>query len=121
MITQEKKLSILIAESDPDLLSCLKQYLNENYNVVTFHERDDIIRHAPASEFILLDSRLVLFYGIEFLDRIKSASKSIHVVVMGDVKTDNKNYLAIIKKTVTKIIHKPFKPEEIDKIISDHT
>ncbi len=68
MVTQEKKLSILIAESDPDLLGCLEVYLNENYRVISFHEQDDIIMHAPSAEFLLLDSRLVLFYGMNLYD-----------------------------------------------------
>ncbi|MFC1493494.1 response regulator [candidate division KSB1 bacterium] len=120
MVTQEKKLSILIAESDPDLLNCLKLYLNENYSVTSFQKREDIVRHSPAAEFLLLDSRLVLYYGMNFLKEIKSASRGIHIVIMGDLQPNNINDRKIFEKTVTRVIHKPFQPEEIDSVFGNH-
>ena len=55
----------------------------------------------------------------DFLNQIKSASNDTHIIIMGDLKSGNISDKTKIEKTVTRVIHKPFKPEEIDSIIGE--
>ncbi|MFC1564018.1 response regulator [candidate division KSB1 bacterium] len=119
MVTKEKKCSILIAENDQDLLNCLRRYFKDNYRVTTFFQREDIIRHAPSAHFLLLESRLVMIYGFNFLEQIIKAAEDIAIIIMGDIRPGSEEERSILTNTVTKVLSKPFEPKEIESIIGD--
>lgn len=84
-MTDTNKKSILIVEDDPELAEVYHTLLTQaKYKVAVAHNGEDALRmsdeHAPA--LILLDLRMPVMDGVEFLEKYKLKEKHPNVKVV---------------------------------------
>lgn len=120
----EERLSILIADDQPENLLILEDLLSERYDVVTVNNGLDVLNHFNCgghADLILLDVLMPTMDGFEACRRLKAAeaSRDIPVVFLTglDSPADEEFGLSLGAED---FIHKPFSPPVVLVRVRNH-
>ncbi len=105
-------LRVVYLDDEPDLCTLFSEmFTNENTRVITYSEPGAAIDaiNSTAPDLIFLDYRLPGITGDEVASSVKKLIPM--VLVTGELNITPQNYF-------TKIVHKPFRRQEIEAIIA---
>jgi DNA-binding NtrC family response regulator len=76
--------SILVVDDEPEILSRIRLYLQDEYNIVTAQDGDTALKlfWRDMPPVVVTDIRMPGMNGIELLKRIKEISRSAEVIML---------------------------------------
>lgn len=118
--SSSSKGTVLVVDDEPLILKTLERLLKPHYQVITHDNAKsslDIVRKQKI-HVVLSDQRMPNMTGVEFLSKVKKLSpNSVRLLLTGysDSKAINK---AINDSEVFRFINKPWKNDELLKIVA---
>lgn len=120
----QNKKSILVAESDSEILSMLKLYLNSlGYDYDTFSAGDEVLDHVYNSksskkkkyDIILLDTHLDKISGLAVANEIRKRNSTQRIMIMSTTPKEHLPYELIKSAKVhdADLFTKPFRLSEL--------
>lgn len=113
---------VLIVDDDPDTREALEAFLRDHgFDIVTAEDGFEAMEKASSSESpcaIILDDRMPLMTGIEFLARREKDARLAEIPVIfatGDART----YAEIERRGGTAFL-KPYDPDALLDIVREH-
>lgn len=113
----EDKLKVLMVEDNPDMLSFLKQYFSESYDVCTAEDGEKALTRLQEDsiDFIVSDVMMPGIDGIELCRRIKGDVRTSHIpVILLTAKTATADTIAGYESGADAYIAKPFEPRILE-------
>lgn len=111
----EKKIHILVADSQPDMLDVLTDVLkDEGYQVTTAHNGSQALERAKVISFniAIVDIKLPGLSGMELIRKLKEADPELTIIIMTGYSS-LETAVETAKSGVYDYITKPFPAEEI--------
>lgn len=118
MTIDKKKVNILVAEDEADLREILKVTLEqEGYRAILASDGDEAIKKIEEKSFqmALIDMKMPGVNGKELVSKIKQINPRVPIVIVTG-SPDFKEEMSLKKQTY-EYIYKPFKLNELVKII----
>jgi len=118
MTIDKKKVNILVAEDEADLREILKVTLEqEGYRAILARDGDEAIKKIEEKSFqmALIDMKMPGVNGKELVSKIKQINPRVPIVIVTG-SPDFKEEMSLKKQTY-EYIYKPFKLNELVKII----
>jgi len=118
MTIDKKKVNILVAEDEADLREILKVTLEqEGYGAILASDGDEAIKKIEEKSFqmALIDMKMPGVNGKELVSKIKQINPQVPIVIVTG-SPDFKEEMSLKKQTY-EYIYKPFKLNELVKII----
>ena len=118
MTIDKKKVNILVAEDEADLREILKVTLEqEGYRAILASDGDEAIKKIEEKSFqmALIDMKMPGVNGKELVSKIKQINPQVPIVIVTG-SPDFKEEMSLKKQTY-EYIYKPFKLNELVKII----
>jgi len=112
------KNTMIIAEQDNDLSSCLTLFFSPKFNVVAVRELDEIEKHLESARILLIEAKILENAGFELLNSLKKRFPNLAVVVMGTAWSKENWKEEFVKNHADAVVYKPFDVGRISRIIS---
>ncbi len=115
-------INILVIDDDPVMRSLLKSFLSlRKFKVACVQaelEALNILAHDHV-DIVITDLKIPGMDSVQFIRNVKQTKPGVKIITMsGDTSFDR---LPVDIKTATPFIHKPFKLQEIEKLIRSLT
>ncbi len=122
----ENKITILILDDDPDIVTILKLGLTrEGFHVVAFTDPNSALEDFRLNhkdyDLVISDIRMPKMNGFEFIKKVKELKATVKVFFMTAFEIDDvewSNVLPSIK--IDEFIQKPITLEKIRKLVLTH-
>lgn len=125
ILTDAKKLTILLIDDDPELIEIIDDVLNEEYEVIKAEEGDHGLRLAKETipDIIISDVNLPSVSGIEICSLLRKNPLTEHIpILLISSHSEESVKNSAFKMGATDYIEKPFKPDflkkKVDAILS---
>lgn len=112
--TDDKRVSILLVEDNPQLLRFLSDEFAKEYNVFTATNGVEALKVTGEYpiDIVVSDVMMPEMDGIELCDRLKTDLATSHIpVILLTAKTDEQSTMAGFKSGAEAYVSKPFDPE----------
>lgn len=117
---------ILVADDERQILDSISDNLKEKYSVLVFSNPGELINQliddSSGVEAVILDIDYKTgMSGTDALKIIKSKFNNINNVILMSATTYGDSIFEFAKENKAKFIEKPFKPEDLIKLINENS